>query len=205
MIGTLFESALASGVDVEIEEASGRRVPLPVRTWAARPTRADLALVDRCFGATLDIGCGPGRFVAELAARRIPALGIDITPAAVASTRARGGLALERDVFGPLPGAGRWQTALLADGNVGIGGDPVRLLRRVSALLGPHGQALVELSGPGPGRGTFAVRLRTTNAYGSWFRWAEVGAAEIQDLADQSRMTLAEVWTEQHRWFACLS
>ena len=38
-----------------------------------------------------------------------------------------------RDVFDPLPGEGRWETALLADGNIGIGGDPVALLRRLRA------------------------------------------------------------------------
>ena len=163
MIGTLFEEALASGLDVEIEDASGRRAPLPIGTWSARPTGADLTLIDRCLGVTLDIGCGPGRFVAELARRGVPALGIDITAAAVSSTRAHGGLALERDVFGPLPGAGRWETALLADGNIGIGGDPVRLLSRVAALLGPHGRVLIELSGRRAGRGSFAVRLRSGN------------------------------------------
>ena len=167
MIGTLFEEALASGLDVEVETTSGWREPLPIGSWTARPTRADLTLITRCLGVTLDIGCGPGRFVAELARRGVPALGIDITAAAVASTRARGGLALERDVFGPLPGAGRWETVLLADGNIGIGGDPVRLLSRAADLLGPRGRALIELSGCGRGRGSFAVRLRSGDAYGT--------------------------------------
>ena len=36
----------------------------------------------------------------------------------------RGATVLQRDIFGPLPGEGRWGTALLFDGNVGIGGDP---------------------------------------------------------------------------------
>ena len=43
----------------------------------------------------------------------------------------RGVAALLRDVFDPVPGEGRWETALLADGNIGIGGDPVALLERV--------------------------------------------------------------------------
>ena len=43
--------------------------------------------------------------------------------------------ALRRDVFEPLPGTGRWQTVLLADGNVGLGGDPLRVLRRAAELL----------------------------------------------------------------------
>ena len=32
---------------------------------------------------------------------------------------------LRRDLFAPLPGEGRWHHVLLADGNIGIGGDPV--------------------------------------------------------------------------------
>ena len=205
MIGTLFEDALTSGLDVEVEAASGWRAPLPIGRWNARPTGADLTLVDRCFGVTLDIGCGPGRFVAELARRGVPALGIDITAAAVSSTRARGGLALERDVFGPLPGAGRWETVLLADGNIGIGGDPVRLLSRVATLLGPHGRALIELSGRGAGRGSFAVRLRIGDAYGRWFRWAELGVADLDAVAEQTSLTVTEIWSEGRRWFACLA
>ena len=205
MIGTLFEAALATGLAVEIEESSGRREPLPVVTWNAGLSGADRTLTDRCIGATLDIGCGPGRFVEALALDGIPALGIDVTSAAVASTRARGGLALERDVFGPLPGTGRWQTALLADGNIGIGGDPVRLLERVAALLGPHGQTLVELSGQEAGRGSFAVRLRSGHAYGSWFRWAEVGLADLGAVTAQTPLSVTEVWSAGRRWFARLS
>lgn len=205
MIGALFEEALVSGLDVEVEDASGRRAPLPIGKWSARPTSADLSLINRCSGVTLDIGCGPGRFVAELARRGVPALGIDITSAAVSSTRAHGGLALERDVFGPLPGAGRWETALLVDGNIGIGGNPVRLLSRVAGLLGPHGRVLIELSGRPAGRGSFAVRLRSGDAYGSWFRWAEVGVADLDRVVGLTTLAVTEVWSEGRRWFACLT
>lgn len=204
MIGSLFDVAITTGVEVEVEDAEGNRAPLPVATWNARPSGADKGLLDRCRGATLDIGCGPGRFVAALSEQGVPALGIDVTPSAVTRTRARGALALQRDVFGPLPGDGRWQTALLADGNIGIGGDPLRLLRRVSALLDPDGHALVELSGPGPGRGTFAVRLRTGQAYGPWFRWAEVGADDLDDLAGRAALPVTDRWEEDDRWFARL-
>lgn len=204
MIGSLFDVALATGGEIEVEDSDGQRAPLPVATWNARPSGADTGLLDRCRGATLDIGCGPGRFVAALGERGVPALGIDVTPSAVSRTRARGGTALQRDVYGPLPGDGRWQTALLADGNIGIGGDPLRLLRRVSALLDPDGRALVELSGPGAGRGTFAVRLRTGRAYGPWFRWAEVGADDLAPLAEQAALRVTERWQEDDRWFACL-
>lgn len=204
MIGALFDAAIATGVEVQVEDARGHLDVLPVLAWDARVNGADTGLLDRCTGATLDIGCGPGRFVAALGERGVPALGIDVTQAAVVRARARGALVLQRDVFGPLPGDGRWHTALLADGNVGIGGDPLRLLRRVGALLDPEGQALVELSGPGPGRGTFAVRLRSGAAHGSWFRWAEVGLVDVAGLAAQAGLRVHETWTDQGRWFACL-
>ena len=35
---------------------------------------------------------------------------------------------VRRDLFGALPGEGTWSHVLLADGNIGIGGDPVTLL-----------------------------------------------------------------------------
>ena len=44
-----------------------------------------------------------------------------------------------------MPGAGRYAGALLLDGNIGIGGDPVALLRRVARLLAPGGAVVVEV------------------------------------------------------------
>ena len=55
-----------------------------------------------------------------------------MVPEAVAQTPDRGVAAIRRNVFDALPGEGRWRTALLADGNIGIGGDPAALLRRLS-------------------------------------------------------------------------
>ena len=45
------------------------------------------------------------------------------------------------------------------DGNVGIGGDPARLVRRCAALLAAGGHLLVELDGPGRTSGTVRLRL----------------------------------------------
>jgi len=46
--------------------------------------------------------------------------------------------ALLGDVFQPLPGMRCWQTVLLVDGKVGLGGDQRRILGRTAELLG-HG------------------------------------------------------------------
>lgn len=127
-----------------LRRTDGWLLPLEVERWCARADAVDLTVLARCEGTVLDVGCGPGRLVAELAARGRPALGIDVSEAAVEHTARLGGQALRRSVFEPLPGEGRWDTALLLDGNVGIGGDPAALLRRVSQLLAPAGLLIVE-------------------------------------------------------------
>jgi uncharacterized protein len=68
----------------------------------------------------------------------------DVAPVAVTFTRQRGAIALRRNVFAHVPGKGRWPTALLIDGNIGISGDVVRLLRRMASLLAHGGRLLVE-------------------------------------------------------------
>ena len=83
----------------------------------------DLEVVDRCTGPTLDVGCGPARFVSALLAkgstprrrrragdrRRSTDRRHDVSPSLV---------------FELLPGEGRWRHVLLIDENVGIGGYP---------------------------------------------------------------------------------
>ena len=148
MIGELYEHALAGWARPEIEHADGSRKPLSVDGWL-HASPGDRSILDRCEGPTLDIGSGPGRLTVALAERGIPTLGIDITPYAVDLARSSGALVMLRDVFGRVPGTGRWMTVLLADGNIGIGGDPAALLRRAGELLAPEGRALVELEPPG--------------------------------------------------------
>ncbi|MFF3450716.1 class I SAM-dependent methyltransferase [Streptomyces sp. NPDC002667] len=127
-----------------LRRTDGWLLPLEVERWCARADAVDLEVLACCEGAVLDVGCGPGRLVAELAARGRPALGIDVSEAAVARTVRLGGQALRRSVFESLPGEGRWGTALLVDGNIGIGGDPAALLRRTAELLAPGGLLIAE-------------------------------------------------------------
>ncbi|MBT2511609.1 class I SAM-dependent methyltransferase [Streptomyces sp. ISL-98] len=130
-----------------LRRTDGWLLPLDVERWCAGADAADLSALRRCEGAVLDIGCGPGRLVAALAARGQRALGIDVSDAAVERTRRLGGTALRRSVFDPLPEEGSWDTALLVDGNIGIGGDPRALLLRTAALLA-HGGLLIAETAP---------------------------------------------------------
>ena len=203
MLGELYEAALAGTAQAEVERSDGTRVPLAVDRWL-EPTLGDTSLVDRCSGPTLDVGSGPGRLTVALAERGIPALGIDVTPYAVQMAQRSGAFAILRDVFGRVPGTGRWRTVLLADGNIGIGGDPAALLRRISDLLAPEGHALVEVQVPGAPLRSEQVRLCREGTAGEWFPWAYVGADQIGDVARGAGLVLRETWTAGGRWFADL-
>jgi SAM-dependent methyltransferase len=203
VIGELYEHALAGWARPEVEHADGSRKPLSVDDWLyASP--GDKSILDRCEGPTLDIGSGPGRLTVALAERGIPALGIDITPYAVDLARSSGALVMLRDVFDRVPGTGRWSTVLLADGNIGIGGDPAALLSRVAELLAPRGRAIVELEAPGSALRREQVRLCDAGSASAWFPWAYVGADHIAGVASDAGLGPVEIWTVDGRWFASI-
>ena len=187
-----------------LELANGDRIELPVERWTDGCHEGDGLLLDACTGPTLDIGCGPGRLTAALTARGIAALGVDSSRTAVRLTHQRGAVALHRSVFDRLPGEGRWRHALLADGNIGIGGDPAALLRRAGELIAPDGDVLVELDPPGHGVRHERVRLRPGQTDVAWFSWAWVGADAIAEVARQTGLHVASTARRGHRWFARL-
>lgn len=183
----------------------GRAEQLEIGQWSSAPDWVDRALfIDPCHGATIDIGCGPGRLVAELAARRVPAMGIDVSTEAVRQTRIRGALALRRDVFGTIPGEGRWAHALLADGNLGIGGDPVRLLTRLGDVLVPGGTVIVEVAEHGAGFVRDRRRLRVDGRLSAHFAWAVVGLDAIEEVAAGAGMSVVSSRTVGGRHTATL-
>ncbi|WP_101790076.1 class I SAM-dependent methyltransferase [Nonomuraea indica] len=202
MIGELYADAL-TGTPVEIEHVDGSRAVLEATRWT-RPIDGDESLLRRCAGATLDIGSGPGRLTVALNRRGVPALGIDITPHAVRLTRAAGGFALLRSVFDEVPGSGWWETALLADGNIGIGGHPGALLRRVRELVRPGGEVVAEVERPGVTSRVNRVRLRRGGTVGDWFAWAVVSADDVARVARPAGFGVAGLWEEAGRWFAAL-
>ena len=178
MFGNLYDRAL-TGERCWIRHADGSVHGLPVHSWLGRRRSDhtfDQAMVGLCDGPTIDLGCGPGRLVANLMQRGVPALGVDQSATAVDLARRSGAPALRRDVFEPLPGMGRWSTVLLADGNVGIGGDPWRVLLRAGELLRAGGRCIAEFDCATEGVQERWVRLESAQTIGPWFRWASVGA-----------------------------
>lgn len=201
-----YEHALtATSADWWARDEAGDAAPLAVGRWLGEATAAEEDLLDRVRGPVLDVGCGPGRHLAALARRGVAALGLDVSGAAVALARRRGGRALNVDVVrGPLPGAGAWGGVLLLDGNVGIGGDAVGLLRRLRPLLTPGGAVWAELDPPARRSGPVRMRLEGPAGASRWFGWARVGAAGVEPVAAAAGLAVGELWCEDARWFARL-
>ena len=173
--------------------------------WRRDADGDDLELLEHCDGPTLDLGCGPGRLTAALASLGHVTLGIDVVGEAVDQTQARGASALRRDVFDRLPGEGRWHTVLLADGNVGIGGDSLVLLRRARQLAVANGRVVVEVAGPGVAPASRWAVLECDGVRSAPFRWATVGIDDIGELAAAAGFGRADVRrVGERRWCAVL-
>jgi SAM-dependent methyltransferase len=201
----LYSSALRTAGILSAEYDDGSHERLDVGRWLGALDGADLRLLDRVTGPALDVGCGPGRLAAALSARGIDALGVDIAPDAVALARTRGAVAETLSVFDPLPAEGSYAHVLLIDGNIGIGGDPQRLLTRVAQLLRVGGVALVEVGPAGSRHGSVRARLRGADGQvGGWFHWAHVSVAGLDALASRAGMTVTTTWEDSGRWFADL-
>lgn len=204
---TLYDEALG-GAEVDFcltlgtsEVRCGR---LPVNSWQ-RMAPADEILLSRCEGPVLDVGCGPGRLVESLAARGTAALGIDISTLAVKQTAARGGSVLLRSIEHRLPGEGRWGTVLLADGNIGIGGDPEVLLSRCHALLVAGGVALVEADPDDDTDHRVSLTLRSAaGRTSSPMPWARLGSRPLIELASRLGFVATEDWRVDGRVFVAL-
>ncbi|VBA32705.1 SAM-dependent methyltransferase [Mycobacterium attenuatum] len=213
MLGQLYDLALG-GEPCWIRHDDGELRLLPTHRWlaghSADPAPSchgpgdescdeafdeafDEAVAQLCSGPTIELGCGPARLVARLVQRGIPALGIDRSVAAIRLAGQGGAPAILGDVFEPLPGMGCWQTVLLVDGNVGLGGDPLRILARAAELLRRGGRCVAEFDAQAIGIRSRWVRLESAREVGPWFRWASVGVDSAATLAARVGLTLTSV------------
>ena len=201
--GQVYARALSSR-RLRTVDNMGDVVRMGVGRWLDPASSDDDILLTHCTRNTLDVGCGPGRLSAALTEAGVSALGIDVSAEAVEIARSRGATALRRDVFSSVPGQGRWPNLLLADGNIGIGGDPLALLRRVQTMLAPGGRAVVEVDPPGIGVTCRMIRLEVDDLVSSWFPWARVSANSISDLAEQADLRFSGLDQRADRWVALL-
>ncbi|WP_307868480.1 class I SAM-dependent methyltransferase [Micromonospora sp. C95] len=206
----VFDTAIdraAAGIPAAFtaRHASGGVYRFDPAAWCRDAIAGDDALIGCCTGPTLDVGCGPGRLTSALSHAGRPALGIDVSASAVLLARRRGAAVLQRDVFGPVPGAGRWRHLLLADGNIGIGGDPYRLLRRCRQLLAVDGRLHAELAPAGTPAWSGTATVQHPDGADRTLPWACVPLEDLAGLADATAMRVLDSWTEAGRWFATLT
>lgn len=201
----LTPSDLRDRAPAVLRSSCGRTIVLDVGRWVDDVDEEEERLLDDAVGPVLDVGCGPGRMVAALQRRGVAGLGIDIHRAFVGAAMARGLSVVRADVFGTIPDEGRWATALLLDGNIGIGGDPIALLARLRQILARGGRILAELEAPGTIGARLVVRAEVADQLRSdWFPWALVSLDDLASLGDAAGFTVSRTWRGGARWFARL-
>ncbi len=204
-VDRLFDELYAGGpVSSSAAGASPAGFEAGLPRWVAAADSVDAMVVSRCVPPVIDLGCGPGRIVGALQRSGRAVLGVDISRAAVALATRDGGQILRRDVAAELPGEGRWGTALLLDGNIGIGGDVAALLDRCRRLVGPGGLIICELD-PDPERADRAELVLAGSANRSAeLPWSRIGLRRVQSVAVGLDLIMVEEWRAGGRAFVSL-
>jgi SAM-dependent methyltransferase len=191
------------------ESLFGKHSPVAtmnVARWSADADAADLSLLLSVTGPVLDIGCGPGRMVRAAMDAGIAAMGIDVSPTAIDIAAAAGLSVLLGSVFDKLPAEGHWQTALLVDGNIGIGGDIDAMLARCIEILAPGGEIVIETHPDAGADRTFTGRLVDTLGFESAaFPWAEIGLRPLLERAARHGLVERQSWVLDGRTFCRLA
>ncbi|WP_213813700.1 bifunctional 2-polyprenyl-6-hydroxyphenol methylase/3-demethylubiquinol 3-O-methyltransferase UbiG [Glaciihabitans sp. dw_435] len=187
-------------------QAPVSRSTLDVSRWTAEADDIDRRLLLAVTGPVLDVGCGPGRMVRAAMDLGMDALGIDVSPAAIRIADDAGLRVLETSIFSALPSEGHWQTVLLVDGNVGIGGNIAALLARCVEVLAPMGEIVVEVN---PDRNHFrtgnGTLVGSSGSESESFPWSEVGLDHLVRLAAARGLALRQSWQLGGRSFCRLA
>ncbi len=184
--------------------SGGPSLDLDLARWCGEADPVDLMVVARCEPPVVDLGCGPGRMLVALNQSGRPALGIDMSAVAVATSLSRGALALHRKVADRLPAEGRWGTVLLIDSNVGMGGDLEGLLRRCCDLVGAGGLIICEVD-PSPDRHEVQQVVMTGAGVTSTpLPWGRFGARTLARIAARLDLLVVEEWSADDRVFVTL-
>ncbi|RKR13738.1 class I SAM-dependent methyltransferase [Arthrobacter oryzae] len=181
-------------------------VTFDVRNWCEDASTAELSLLQSLRGPVLDVGCGPGRLLAAARTLGLAALGIDTSAGAVGLARDRGARALEQSIFAPVPQSGHWQSVILLDGNIGIGGNVGALLGRCRQLIALTGTLLVEVEADEHIDTAYSAVLEDQHGNRSEaFAWARTGTAGLVSRAQAGGWSVTAIRRFQGRVFCSLS
>ena len=191
--------------------------------WAP-PERA---VFDAIAGRVLDVGCGSGRHSLEAQQRGHEVVAIDISPGAIAVSRARGirdaRLLALADVGAEL---GVFDTVLMLCGSVGLAGsadETERTLRRLHAITTPHARIVLDTVDPyapdddpawpayvarnrarGALPGQVTIRIRYGERVTPWFDLLLVAPHELGEIAERSGWRVATLVTDEANVYAVL-
>lgn len=205
--GSPYATALRSGGGLlrMVDHDGAPGAPVELGRFLAAADDADRSVLERASGAILDVGCGPGRMVRAAIVAGHLSLGVDVSDAAVAHAHAQGLPVLHRSVFDAVPREGEWGTALLMDGNIGIGGEPSELLARCASLVRPGGAVIVEVhADPHRKRGFQATLIDHEGRASLPFPWYEIGLNGLCRCAADAGLQVSETWSHAGRVFALL-
>lgn len=195
-----YDKALRHGLgtlslDPASDDVEASPLRFKVQQWCEPATPAEVALLRASGGPVLDVGCGPGRMLVAAAGLGLRALGVDVSGEAVAQAKSRGAMAIRQSIFDPVPYEGSWETVLLLDGNIGIGGNIAAILRRLGQVLAPDGSVLVEVEQEATLDVSYSAILRGSGSESSEpFPWARVGSLALDTYAADGGWTAAQ-WT----------
>ena len=188
-----------------LHAVDGGVAAMDLRRWSGDADATDMDLLRRLRGPVLDIGCGPGRMVKAAAAMGLRARGIDVSPTVVRRARSAGLDVVLASVFDAIPDEGAWRSALLVDGNIGIGGDPGALLARCREVLHPRGEIIVEThADAGRDRAFLGAVVGEDGGESAVFPWAEVGIAALARIAAGHGLRAVQRWDSAGRTFCRL-
>lgn len=186
----------------ETGPAMATPVEFDVSNWCSDANLLERSLVCSLQGPLLDVGCGPGRMLAAARSVGMPALGIDTSFEAVNRARGHGDRAIQQSVFAAVPHTGQWQSVLLLDGNIGIGGSISTLLRRCRQLVAPTGVLLVEVEADKDLDTSYTAVLEDEEGNRSEaFGWARTGSAGLESRTKSSGWTVSAIQHAQGRVF----
>jgi SAM-dependent methyltransferase len=190
----------------------------PSLYFAEAPFEHEARLLERAEGRVLDVGCGAGRTLLWLRNQGVAAIGIDLSPGAVAVCQRRGCEDVRlMDIMSPEADAishGAFRTAVLFGNNVGIGGTlegAGHLLRRLARAVAPEGCLLVtgldiaQTSDPhhlayhrqkrarGRPIGEITMRFEYEEEIGPWMQWFHPTPDELRELAIETGWSFEEI------------
>ncbi len=182
----------------------GAVLAVPVERWFGEPSPADPRTLRLAVGPVLDIGCGPGATCSRSRRPTCRSLVSTSPTHSCGGPRRDGASVIRRSVFDDVPGAGEWMTCLLLDGNIGIGDDPVALLRRTREVYAPAVAYSLRQSRPAASPRRDDVHVQLDARRGPRFAWGSVSIDRLRTVAAAVGMPVVRCWSADGRWFAWL-